>query len=159
MENNEEFEGIEEQEQQEETRTETIPEGDYKNIAEMSDEDLSDWQSEDPKGYAANLARQIREEVGKERDISAFARDHEDFINLHRSGILNDVIKSNPTLKGNLISAYYVHKYHDGRLTSDYISKHGVTKVLGDRLSERRGVRKSQPFGESDCQPTMPDDM
>lgn len=157
MENEEKFEGIEEQEQQEE-KTE-IPEGDFKNVAEMDDEELLEWQSDDPKGYAANLARQIRAEVAQERDVSAFARNNPDFINLHKSGVLDDVIKSNPTLKGNLISAYYVHKYHDGRLTSDYISKHGVTKVLGDRLSERRGVRKSQPFGESDCQPTMPDDM
>lgn len=152
---NEEFENGQEQE---ETRTE-IPEGqDFRNIAELEDDDLAEWQRDDPKGYAANLARQIREEIGKERDISAFARDHEDFIGLHQSGVLDDLCRANPELKGNLISAYLVHKHHDPRITDP--KKHGgADKVLSTRLSERRGVRKARPFGESDLKPTMFEDM
>jgi len=147
------------EEQGSQERTE-VPEGqDYKNIAEMEEEDLADWARDDPKGYAANLARQIRSEVGKERDMSAFARDHEDFIGLHQSGVLDDLCRANPELKGNLISAYLVHKHHDGRLGGEYLKKHGADRVIAERLSERKGVRKARSFGSSDCQPTMPEDM
>ncbi|MBU4317093.1 MAG: hypothetical protein KKF30_07445 [Proteobacteria bacterium] len=49
----------------------------FKDIAEMSPEDIQDWQDEDPKGYAANLLKQAKYEIKQEMATETEARTQE----------------------------------------------------------------------------------
>lgn len=42
---------------------EVKPDLDYKDMSVMTEEELADWQADDPKGYLANLLRQAKAEV------------------------------------------------------------------------------------------------
>lgn len=91
----------------------------YKDIAEMSDEDLLEWQQDDPKGYYANVLQQAKHEVGQdlagrmdernyesqiEHTFTEFAKDNPDFDEMWDRGELQRFMQIHPG--HNAISAY-----------------------------------------------------
>lgn len=91
----------------------------YKDVTLMSDEELREWQTDDPKGYAANLYQQIyhetretlkseQEEHQQTRSIKetydVYAKSHPDFPSKWNSGDIQRFIRSHPG--HNAISAH-----------------------------------------------------
>lgn len=103
----------------------------YRDITTMTSQELSEWQTDDPKGYAANLYAQVlheanakamaeldrrQAEAAKEAERKAawqkardtfrkFADDHADFQEMWDSGALPRYIEEHPG--HNAISAYH----------------------------------------------------
>jgi len=99
----------------------------YKDITQMSDEELREWQSDDPKGYAANLYAQVQHELRQElrgetqRDFAQkgirktfddYAAKNPDFMQLWNSGTIMRFMQENPG--HNAISAHMALKQQDG---------------------------------------------
>lgn len=95
----------------------------YKDINALTDEQIREWQEDDPKGFAANLKEQVRHEAKKELDAEAstrqarereqgelkrvyddFAVKHKDFNAKWESGEILKYIEKNPG--HNPMSAY-----------------------------------------------------
>ncbi|MCE5211841.1 MAG: hypothetical protein LLG40_09840 [Deltaproteobacteria bacterium] len=91
----------------------------YKDITKMSDEELREWQEDDPKGYAVNLFTQIQfetERVQEQRKSQAdvnskmeatftnYAKANPDFNTMWDSGEIEDFMTKNPG--HNAISAH-----------------------------------------------------
>lgn len=91
----------------------------YKDITKMSDEELREWQEDDPKGYAVNLFTQIQfetERVQEQRKSQAdvnsqieatftnYAKANPDFNTMWDSGEIEDFMSKNPG--HNAISAH-----------------------------------------------------
>ena len=58
-----------------------VEEKDYKDITTMDDDELRDWQNEDPKGYAANQAKQIYAEAREALRNEFKAESYQDRVN------------------------------------------------------------------------------
>lgn len=93
----------------------------FKNIAEMDEDDLREWQADDPKGYAANILLQAKHELGQDFDQKLSAQDREtaidstfqkygdknpDFWDKWDSGDIQKFMKDNPG--HNAISAHQI---------------------------------------------------
>jgi hypothetical protein len=93
---------------------------DFKNILDLTDDEIREWRTNDEKGFAANLLRQARSEVRadltgqlknekmKEKALSTFqnfAESHQDFGELWNTGKISMFMAQHPG--HNAISAYY----------------------------------------------------
>lgn len=87
----------------------------FKDISAMSDDELREWQEEDPKGYASNLAKQIAYEnqqnlsnTMNENAIRAtyasYAKSHPTFGKMWDTGEIQKFMQENPG--HNAISAH-----------------------------------------------------
>jgi hypothetical protein len=83
----------------------------FKDITRMSDEELKEWQDEDPKGYAANLYGQLEHELtikfkrDKEandkqnrvnKTFESYRDNNPDFLDMINSGKIREFINNNP---------------------------------------------------------------
>jgi hypothetical protein len=95
------------------------PPAPYKDITQMSDDELREWQVDDPKGYAANLYAQARHELmseikgetqkdfqqqGIKKTFDDYAAKHTDFMTMWNSGQIPKFMQDNPG--HNAISAH-----------------------------------------------------
>jgi hypothetical protein len=91
----------------------------FKDIGAMSDEEVLEWQQDDPKGYYANVLQQAKHEVGQdlagkmdernyesqiEHTFTEFAKQNPDFDEMWDRGELQRYMNTNPG--HNAISAY-----------------------------------------------------
>ena len=101
-------------------------EPDYKDISAMSDDEISEWQDKDPKGWAANLLRQAKAELSEDfkgdlegmrealqtdtiedrinTTYSTFAETNEGFKDMWEAGEIEDYMDKHPG--HNAMSAY-----------------------------------------------------
>lgn len=116
-------------------RQATLP---YRDITAMKPDELIEWQTEDPVGYAANLYSQVRHELKQEmaaqeqaakavdatkKTVTAFADKHPDFEGMRTAGQLRAFMDQNPG--HNEISAYLA-------LTEDDRIQTAVAKAIED---------------------------
>ncbi len=132
---------------------------DYKDITSLSAEQVEEWQTEDPKEFYGNLARQTRDEVGREEYLARFAQSHPDFDGLWHSEALQRIMRENPEVN-DVVSAYYHFQKGDKRM--DTIKDQGgkaalMAKRSAERQGKRPGLKSDQSFGGTI--PTMPDDV
>ena len=93
----------------------------YKDITQMSKEELIEWQEDDPKGYAANLYAQIKYEQIQEfkreqaeqaqtssikKTYQTYEKENPDFRKMWDSGAITEFMQKNPG--HNAISAHMV---------------------------------------------------
>jgi len=152
--------------------TKETPATDYKDISQMSNEDLLDWQESDPKGYAANILQQakaqLREELGSSgftpdklkeavqevidgqsrenrinQTYSKFAEAHPDFNGLWDSGKLKTFMDTNPG--HNAISAY--HEISGEASVQTRIDE-AVKKATDKTIAEFRAKRGAAVLGD-----------
>jgi hypothetical protein len=91
----------------------------YKDITKMSDEELREWQEDDPKGYALNLFNQVKfesqqsieqeaaqksEQAKMVETFTQYASNNPDFDKMWESGQIEAYMKANPG--HNAISAH-----------------------------------------------------
>ena len=99
----------------------------YVDITAMEDDELRDWQQNDPKGYAANLYAQITYEQEQERaqketerqraqavtqtqerfkkEVDSYSKEHEDFLPMWNSGEILKFMSDHPGLY-NAVTAH-----------------------------------------------------
>lgn len=63
----------------------------YKDVGKMSDEEVQEWQDDDPKGFYSNMLLQAKHEVGQEMKADMSSRTMEDAI----AGTYEDYAKKN----------------------------------------------------------------
>lgn len=137
-------------------KVETEKDPEYKDISKLSPEKIREWMDEDPVGYTANLAKQIRTELTKDFDeklsekskedgvlktFSEYAEKNEDFDPMWESGEIQRYMDKHPG--HNAISAHMAitmeakikaaeektAKETEERVTKDFKAKKGA-KVL-----------------------------
>lgn len=152
---------------------------DYKDLTGLSKEEILDWQAEDPLGFAANLARQIRDEVSKEirneildelskKDYESqiietynnFAKDHPDFDEMWNRGELQKFIENNPG--HNAISAYYVLKAEKDKENIQKQIEEAVAKAVKQKEEEMianfKAKRNLSVLGSGPSSGSLPND-
>ncbi len=90
---------------------ETLP---FKDVTKMSEDEIAEWQAQDPKGYTANIMAQVRYEIEnglKAKDeikakqaaqeaskatYEKYANDNPDFETMWNDGTIKDFMKKNP---------------------------------------------------------------
>jgi anaerobic selenocysteine-containing dehydrogenase len=106
----------------------TTVKADYKDITELTAEEIAEWQATDPKGFAANMYAQVKSEalmkmqedfraereaenkkVSIEKTYKEFEDKHKDFKPMWDSGEIVRFIEANPG--HNPISAYHAMTY------------------------------------------------
>ena len=149
----------------------------FKDIAQMTDDELLDWQSSDPKGYYENLAKynahvtrtefqqilaerdeQARQQAFEsqiDRTYSAYANDNPDFDQMWDSGEITAYIDTHPG--HNPISAHMALTA-EARMQAkvDEAVKAALDKADADQRS-KRATRSIMGAGPS-RQPTPPSD-
>ena len=86
----------------------------FKDISTMTDQELTDWQDEDPKGYAANILKQAKHEIMQdleqkttqqsqqaqqaqaEKVYETYAETNPDFLQKWEAGELQKFMEANP---------------------------------------------------------------
>ena len=132
----------------------------YKDISKMSDDEILDWQSEDPKGYIDNINKMIGHQVQEgiktalasnkeemqmsqyetqvEQTYRSYAEANPDFDDLWDSGKIKQYMDDHPG--HNAISAHMA-------ITAEGKQKELVDKAVKDALTkaetDRRTVRKA----------------
>jgi hypothetical protein len=134
--------------------------GDYKDMAEMTEQQLTDWHAEDPKGYLANHARQIiaeatpiiekrlmgriSEERAKEENVKVlddYAAKHGDFDTMWASGDIQRFMDSNP---GHTpISAHAMLTVEKERETSETKSESVEERIKKAREEGKKEAEKN----------------
>lgn len=145
----------------------TEQEPDYINIADKTEEELREWQDEDPKGYAANLVKQAKaelleelrsEQTQKERQRNEssfrdraeqthqeFAKTHPDFDDMFDSGELIKFAKENPG--HNLISAYFHLKSSNNGNETQKLIDAAVKKAIAE--TEAKVIKQFKTKGHA----------
>lgn len=90
---------------------EPTKEPEYKDMTVMTEEELADWQADDPKGFFANLTRQVRAEVTTElrqesvvksqqskaiEALDKYARENPTFDKMWETGEIQKFMRENP---------------------------------------------------------------
>ena len=121
----------------------------YKDITQMTKEDLADWQEEDPVGYASNLYQQVvheakqtilldqerrEQESSIDKTYREFGEKHSGFNSMWKGGEIQKYMDSNPG--HNAISAYHEIKAEStGADTQAAIDK-AVAKAVAAKEAE-----------------------
>jgi len=102
----------------------TAEEPPYKDITKMSADELTEWQADDPVGFASNLAAMIRHQVSEEAQkgvkeaedqqtmrsinetFAKYEKDNPDFTELWNKGEIEAFMRANPG--HNAISAHMI---------------------------------------------------
>lgn len=130
----------------------------FKNIADMDDDDLREWQADDPKGYAANILQQAKHELGQDFDQKISAQDREtaidstfqnygdknpDFWDKWNSGDIKNFMKENPG--HNAISAHQIltNENRESEIRSDEREK------LRTELKTKGNINSLGPSGKA----------
>lgn len=128
----------------------------FKNIADMNDDDLREWQADDPKGYAANILLQAKHELSqdfeqklgaKDRDAAidstfkAYGDKNPDFWDKWNSGETKKFMKENPG--HNAISA---HQMLTSETRDEAIRTKTKEKLLSD-LKTKGNINSLGPSG------------
>lgn len=90
-------------------------EPEFTDVSTLNEEEVRQWMDEDPIGYQANLAKQIKAEIHAEsnqhsarqaidKTFSSYEKDNPDFRSMWDSGKLKDYMRENPG--HNAISAH-----------------------------------------------------
>jgi len=80
---------------------------DFKDINEMSEDELLDFQATDPRGYAANLVKQAEHNIKQGQEAAEqeaavmatfeqYADDNPDFLEKWESGEIREYMEANP---------------------------------------------------------------
>jgi len=88
----------------------------FKNMADMTTEEIRDWFEDDPHAYNANLLKQAKYEImqdisgqqlqGKSQEsLSNFVKEHPDIERYYKDGSIGRLLARDPN--HNVISAYY----------------------------------------------------
>jgi len=119
-----------------------------KSFKDMEDEELRDLMDDDPKGFVANLIKQVQDDVFGELEsqserearqsavietIDAFAKEHEDFDKMWDEGKIQAYIKDHPG--HNSISAYHMIR------KDDFVSKEDHEKIVKQEIEKDRANR------------------
>lgn len=127
----------------------------YKDITQMQDDELRDWQNEDPKGYAANLYAQARHELmqeikgqtqadmqqkGVRKTFDEYAAKNSDFMPMWESGQIPKFMEQNPG--HNAISAHIILKQGTALADLDKRIKEEVAKA--EKAAEERAIKNFQ---------------
>jgi len=150
----------------------------FKNVQEMSDEELLEWQQSDPKGYHANLLAQAKHEMGQdvsqsldkqtyeaaiERTFDGFAEKNPEFDAMWDRGELQAYMNKHPG--HNAISAY--HELTQEKRIADAVekakdeAKKEAEKEFQENLKTRREaqVLSSGPSPASGTVDTIPPEL
>lgn len=128
----------------------------YKDISAMTEEDLLDWQSEDPKGYIDNINKMVEYRIEQsqqalleksqqasqmkdyetrvELTYDSYSKENPDFEDMWNSGDLQRFMDENPG--HTAISAHQ-------QLTQDQRVQEAVKEALKKAESDRRSTRKA----------------
>jgi myosin heavy subunit len=128
----------------------------FKDLNAMSDEEILDWQSENPKEFLTNLKKavayelmaeqqQLKEAAQKqevetkvEQTYSSYAQENPDFDAMWDSGEIREFMEKNPG--HNAISA---HMAMTAEARQEKAVKAAVAKALKEAETARRSVRKT----------------
>lgn len=143
----------------------------YKDVSQMTAEEIQEWQEEDPKGFYANMLQQAKHEIANEQrqemskqskesaiagTFEKYAKDNPDFDEMWDSGELKRFMEKNPG--HNAISAHMALtgqkkqqeaidaavKESEKRIMANIKAK-GNAKVLGQGPSSARPSNDSSP--------------
>lgn len=150
----------------------------FKDVQEMSDEELLEWQQSDPKSYHANLLAQAKHEMGQdvsqsldkqtyeaaiERTFDGFAEKNPEFDEMWDRGELQAYMNKHPG--HNAISAY--HELTQEKRIADAVdkareeAKKEAEKEFQDNLKTRREaqVLSSGPSPAAGTVDTIPPEL
>lgn len=119
-------------------------EGDYKDITAMSEEELSEWQSRDPKGYAANMLAQVRAELTAEQRNNT-AREAQERTREANRKTYDQYVKDNPDFE-TMWKKGEIQRYIEKHPGHNPLSAH-MALTMGARLEE--AIKKKEKEIES----------
>lgn len=131
----------------------------YKDITALTAEEIAEWQATDPKGFAANLYAQVKEEalnkmredlkaeqeaerkkISIERTYKEFEEKHKDFKPMWDSGEIVRFIEANPG--HNPISAYHALTYENRMQKAIAEAREKAIKETEERVNKNWQAKK-----------------
>ena len=132
----------------------------YKDVTKMTEDELLDWQSEDPKGYFENQAKMVQYQIekgissaleksseqSKQKDLESqveatyqsYAKENPDFDQMWDKGEIQAYMEAHPG--HNAISA---HMHLTREASTQKMIDDAVAKALADADKARRSTRKA----------------
>jgi hypothetical protein len=139
----------------------------FKDISQMEDEEVLEWQQKDPKGFAENQRLQLRYEMSQEvggqfdrqnyesaieRTFESFAQKHPDFDEMWDQGLLKTFMDRNPG--HNAISAYYLLTGEQKMEEAVEAAKQEATETAEKKFNEDLKARRESKVLSSGPSPT-----
>lgn len=139
----------------------------FKDTSKMTDEELAEWEVEDPKGYRDNLRKEAtylaKSELKKEfaaedqqkrltsrleKAAGDFAKAHGDFEEMWKSGKIREFMQGNPG--HNAFSAYHEIKAGESVSKADHEKavKDAVAAKEKEMLENFKAKREASTFGK-----------